>query len=591
MLSTGQSTIARAIELLLRLLKNALTRRRAPARLNALAMEHYNRGEFDKAECYFREVVPQMPAEVTAWTNLAATLLAQDKYAEAVTILTQAAELDPGSADIHHNLGATYRQLSNNDRAIEHYRRAISLNPDLDAAHAGLINSFLNCCDWDEVDLWLADFAAYRSGRLAREWMPRIDPFCALSVLPGPVVKEMAIAYAARIARSISAQPAAAPEIGTGRRAGRKLRIGYVSADFHSHATAHLTFNLYASHDRDKFEVFAYSMGPDDGSEFRKHIAQTCDRFVDVRWETAERTASRIKADGIDILVDMKGYTGNNRAAIFAHRPAPIQVNYLGYPGTSGAGFIDYFVSDPVATPPGYEKDFTEKLAYLPDSYQVTDDRQPISAEPCSRTDFQLPEHAFVYCSFNRLSKIDRVIFSTWMEILRHAPNSVLWLMQEDDRARTNLQREAASRGIDPQRIIFARKLDKPAHLARHRLADLFLDTLICNAHTGASDALWAGLPLLTCPGDTFIRRVAASVLHAAGLSELIAHDLTEYETLAVRLAIDENLLASVKRKLAASRSTCRLFDSSRYVRNLETAYIKMHEQHQSGRLPESFFV
>lgn len=577
--------------LLLKLLKTALKRGRPLAHLNTLAAEHYRRGELDRAEQYFREVALQSPSELTAWTNLAATLLKQQRHAAALPVLLRVIELEPGLAAAHLDLGTCYNRLRQNTEAIRHYERAIALDPELHSAHANVVNAYLDCCDWDAVDRWAADFVAYKNTHAAHLWAERLQPFCALTLFPGKIARELAIYRSQQIARSIEGALGHTQDSRAPSHPKSRIRIGYVSSDFYAHATAHLTFSLYAAHDRREFEIVAYSMGPDDKSLYRKHIEQTCDRFVDVRFETEDSTARRIKADEIDILVDVKGYTSDNRLQIFAYRPAPVQVSYLGYPGTSGAAFMDYFISDPVATPPGYEEEFTEKIVYLPDSYQVNDSRQPISVEPVARSDFQLPEQAFVYCSFNRPRKIDRTIFSTWMEILRKVPNSILWLLEEDAHAEENLRKEAASRNIDPERLIFSPQADKPAHLARHRLADLFLDTYNYNAHTGASDALWAGLPVLTCPGGTFATRVAASLLHAAGLPELIARDLNEYQEIAVRLAESREALTRVKSRLEQQRLTCPLFDTPRYVRHLEAAYRRMYEISRNGGAPRSFPV
>lgn len=576
--------------MLLKFMRTALKRRTPIAELDALAAEHYRRGELDKVEPYLREIALRAPSEVTAWTNLAAVMLKQQKHAGALPILLRAVELQPELAEAHLDLGTCYNRLRQNQDAILHYERAIALKPELHKAHANLVNAYLDTCDWAAVDRWAADFINYKNTHPPHLWTERLQPFCALTLFPGQIAKELAVYRAQRIAQSINRAPNSSRETQSVANPKKRIRIGYVSADFYSHATAHLTFGLYGAHDRREFEVFAYSMGPDDKSVYRNHIEQTCDRFIDVRFESVERTAQRIKADEIDILLDMKGYTSDSRPGIFARRPAPVQVNYLGYPGTSGAEFIDYFISDPIATPPGYDQEFTEKIVYLPDSYQVNDGRQPISAEPVARSDFDLPEYAFVYCNFNRPRKIDRAIFSTWMEILRKVPNSVLWLLKEDVQAEENLRSEAASRNIDPERLNFSAPTDKPSHLARHRLADLFLDTYIYNAHTGASDALWAGLPVLTCPGKTFVTRVAASLLHAAGLPELVAQDLAQYEKMAVQLAESPDALARVKTKLGQQRLSCPLFDTPRYVRNLEAAYRKMHEISQGG-LPESFLV
>ena len=573
--------------LLLKFLRKALRPGSTAADLNAQGVAHHGRAEFEPAEACFRKAIARAPEDATTWNNLAATLLAQQKYSAAIPVLRELTALQPQLAEAHLDLGVCHNRLRQNAEAIAHYRRAIALKPALAVAQANLINAYLDSCEWDEAERWTAEFLEYRKHHSADEWVRRIAPYCALSLLPGPICKEVAMYRAAGFERAAQGNPVPAART----RSARRIRIGYVSADFHDHATAHLTFGLYAAHRRDEFEVYAYSLGPDDGGRYRRHIEQTRDRFIAPQREPPEVTARRIADDGIDILIDMKGYTANGRPQIFAHRPAPVQVNYLGYPGTTGARYIDYFISDSVATPPGHEAEFTEQIVRLPGSYQVNDGRQPISSDPVSRSACGLPEGAFVYCSFNLPRKIDRAIFSVWMEILRQVPHAVLWLIDDDALAVANLRKEARARNVDPGRLIFAGRQQKSVHLARHRLADLFLDPHIYNSHTGGSDALWAGLPLVTCPGAAFASRVGASLLNAAGLPELIVHDLDAYRELAVRLAEDRALLATYRMKLEQNRTSCALFDTAGYVRNLESAYRTMLERHQSGRAPESFAV
>jgi predicted O-linked N-acetylglucosamine transferase (SPINDLY family) len=577
--------------LLFKLVKKRLRRKRPAAELNRLALEHHARGELDRAEAYFREAALQTPADVSAWTNLAATMVSQQKYAAAIPVLQEVIELEPQLAEAHLDLGVCYNRLKSNAEAIRHYRNAIALKPALAAAHANIVNAYLDCCQWDEIDRWTRDFLEYRRGCAVQDWAERLEPYCALTLFPGALHKEIAVYRARQVERSIESKAGAFTAGAPSSRVRKRIRVGYVSADLYAHAMAHLTFGLYEAHNREDFEVFAYSMGPDDGSVYRRHIEQTCDHFIDVRDETAELIARRIRSDEIDVLIDMMGYTAKSRPQIFAYRPAPVQVGYIGYPGTTGARYIDYFISDHIATPPGYESEFTEKLAFLPDCYIANDDRQPISTQPLSRAEFALPEHSFVYCGFNMARKIDRTIFSVWMEILREVPDSVLWLLRDDPLAETNLRKEARARHVDPDRLVFAERREKPVHLARHRFADLFLDAYVYNAHTGACDALWAGLPLLTCPGATFVTRVAASILSAAGLPELITRDLDEYRELAIRLARDRALLAGLKDRLARNRLTCALFDTRSYVRHLEEAYQRMTEIRESGRVPCSFSV
>ena len=298
-----------------------------------------------------------------------------------------------------------------------------------------------------------------------------------------------------------------------------------------------------------------------------------------------------IRADAVDILVDLKGFTQNCRPAILAHRPAPIQVNYLGYPGTMGADFIDYIIVDPFVVPPDQQPFFSEQLVHLPDCYQCNDDTREIAQRTPSRSECDLPEQGFVFCCFNNSYKITPTFFDIWMRLLHVVPHSVLWLLDTNSSAKTNLVREAAARGIVPERLIFASRLPLPEHLARHRLADLFLDTLPYNAHTTASDALWAGLPVLTCAGNTFAGRVAGSLLRAVGLGELVTTTLEDYEAMALRLARDVELLTRLRVCLAQNRRSYPLFDTERYARNIETAYWRMWERWRAGRPPAAFSV
>jgi predicted O-linked N-acetylglucosamine transferase (SPINDLY family) len=576
--------------LLLSLVKTFFRPRKDPAALNAAAIDHYERGELDAAEKYFRDAAVLQPDELSAWTNLAAVTIALGRFADAVPVLLKIIDMAPELAEAHLDLGVCYNRLRRNVEAIAQYDEAIRLKPDLHKAHANLITACMDVCDWDRVETWCADFEKYRKTHARALWAQRIQPFCALMLFPGKIAREAAAECAARTRHSVSA---AAGEFHTRQRgyAHDRIRLVYVSADLYDHAMGHLTMRLFEAHDRAAFEVFIYSYGPDDGSRYRRHIESTCDRFADVRWETPARTAERVAGDEIDILIDLTGYTANSRPEVFACRPAPVQVRYIGYPGTLGADFIDYFISDTVATPPGVDSEFTEKLVRLPGSYLVNDTGQAISDARVSRHDARLPANGFVYCTFNRLGKIDRAVFSIWMEILREVPGSVLWFIREDPGAERNLRAHAQAQGVAAERLVFAEKLPKAAHLARHRLADLFLDTFIYNAHTGAADALWAGLPVLTCPGKTFARRVAASLLHAAGLPELVASSPGEYRELAIALAREPARLGALRAKLAANRSSCALFDTARYVKHLESAYRRMHDLHRRGAPAQGFTV
>ena len=375
------------------------------------------------------------------------------------------------------------------------------------------------------------------------------------------------------------------------RMRGSKIKIGYLSGDFHDHPVAHLVAGLFGLHDRNEFEICAYSYGPDNASDYRTRIRNDCDVFVDIHGHSHRDAARRIYDDEIDILVDLKGYTTGARLDICALRPAPIQVTYLGFPGSSGADFFDYILTDKIVTPEDQMPFYTENFVYLPDSYLVNDHTQAISERPLSRTDVGLPDAGFVFCSFNQAYKIEPVMWDVWMRVLRSVPGSVLWLTRTNGPAERNLQREAAGRDVDPERIVFAERLQKPEHLARLKFADLFLDTRIYNAHTTASDALWAGVPLITLEGRHFASRVASSLLTAIGLPELITRDLEAYEGLAVGLAQNSDELDAIAQKLSRNRLTEPLFDTPRFARNLEVAFRRMWALHLAGEEPRMIEV
>jgi len=369
------------------------------------------------------------------------------------------------------------------------------------------------------------------------------------------------------------------------------LRVAYLSADFRDHAVAYLTAELYELHDRSRFDVFGVSFGVDDAREMRKRLAAAFDEFHDVRGTSDQEVAKLLYDLQVDIAIDLMGHTAESRPGIFAHRPAPIQASYLGYPGTMGTPFIDYIIADKVVAPFEQQQFYTEKIVHLPDCYQVNDSKRKIAENAPTRRELGLPERAFVFCCFNNNWKLTPAIFEGWMRLLDQVEGSVLWLFRDNESAERNLREEARRRGIDPSRLVFATRLSPDAHLARHRLADLFLDTLPYNGHTTASDALWAGLPVLTRKGEAFAGRVAASLLHAVGIPELITSNIEDYQALALKLAREPELLAGIKAKLAARRNTYPLFDTVRFTRHVEAAYTTMWETWRRGEAPKSFSV
>jgi protein O-GlcNAc transferase len=376
-------------------------------------------------------------------------------------------------------------------------------------------------------------------------------------------------------------------------RANNKARItvGYLSADFKNHATAHLMLGLFGFHDRRHFKIIAYSYGKKDQSEFRHRIEGDCDRFVDIHLSTPQEAARTIASDGVDILVELKGYTEGGRPEICAYRPAPIQVAWLGFPGTSGADFLDYIITDKIVTPQEHAPFFSERFVYLPHTYQVNNNQQEIAEIKCQRQDFNLPPRQFVFCSFNEPYKMEPVMFEIWTKILQDVNHSILWLLAENRVTQDNLKKAAERNGISADRLVFAHKLPKDRHLARLQMADLVLDTRVVNGHTTTSDALWAGVPVLTLKGNHFASRVSASLLSAVGLPELITNSPADYEAQAVRLANYPDQIKSIREKLAENRLTFPLFDTAGFTRDLEKAYREMWRIYLQGKGPRQIEV
>ena len=446
-------------------------------------------------------------------------------------------------------------------------------------------------CEWDDFDTWQTRLL----GALADSDGPAISPFQLLS-LPGISAHQQhdcAVQWmqsrlrANAEARAGVAQEFAALAAATGPRdVRRSLRLGYLSGDFHMHATALLLAETLEAHDRECFELHAFSYGADDGSGMRQRLQATFDGFHDISAFDDAQAARAIHTEGIDILVDLKGYTAGTRSMVMAYRPAPVQVSYLGYPGTLGHGFCDYLISDRFITPPSSAPaHYSEALACLPHSYQPHGHAGPLPPAP-GRAQAGLPDAGLVLCCFNQAYKFTPAVFGIWCDLLASVPGSVLWLLR-DERAEGNLRREALQRGVAPHRLVFAPDLPQTAHLARLQLADLVLDTSPYNAHTTASDALWAGVPLVTCAGDTFASRVAGSLLHAVGLPELVTNTLDDYRALALALATDPGRLEALRNRLAGLRANAALFDVVGYTRGLEAMYTAMWGRHVAGLDPQ----
>jgi predicted O-linked N-acetylglucosamine transferase (SPINDLY family) len=547
------------------------------------------RGETLAAAERFAEAIRLRPNYARAHAQMGHALFDLGQVAAAVESFKKALALAPDDFATQMRLGEGLRLLGRLEESLAIFERAMQSRPDSSECFARLFQLRAELCDWRDRDsqvkrLW-SDAQSEMEGGKATS----VYPLSALA-LPWSPAQQLAIArsHARDFERAASrAGPRPAERI----TAWGRLKVGYLSRDFYDHPVGHLIYGLFGLHDREKFDVHVYSFGPNDSSTYRKRIENDCEHFRDVQAMSLNQLDTLMRKDGIQILVDLMAYTGLARTACLALRPAPIQVSWLGYAGTMGADFIDYIIGDAVVTPTTLADAYSERIVRLPHTYMITDANQAISPAS-SRADHGLPADAIVFCCFNNAGKLEPSIFECWMRILNQVPGSVLWLGVRQPTAQGKLRSEARSHGVDDGRLAFAGHVSlKADHLARLRLADLFVDTHHYNAHATAADALSAGLPVLTYPGETFASRVAASVLTAAGLPELIAPDLPTYERRAIELARDPGQLQRLRRKLQENRPTMPLFDTPRYVRHLEAAYLEMWRIRASGRQPEAIDV
>jgi predicted O-linked N-acetylglucosamine transferase (SPINDLY family) len=504
-------------------------------------------------------------------------LLELRRLDEALNCYDAAIRLRPDDANAHANRAAVLKLMQQPEEALASFDEALRLQRQASPIFGKAAHASVAICQWNGLEQRVeAVTRGIQEGRLVT------SPWPLLSLVDSPELHRKAAEIWQRQKVHPSGQLGAVPQ----KTRRRKIHVAYLAAIFHQHAGSTLMAQLFETHDRDRFEVTAISFGPDTRDPMRQRLQAAFDRFVDVRSLSNLDIARLCRQLDVDIAIDRAGFTQDNRATILAERCAPLQINWLAYPGTMGAPFIDYIIADSHIITPADLPHYSEQVLWLPDSYMVNDGHRAISDRVFTRTECGLPEQGFVFCCFNNNFKILPPTFDIWMRIFQRVPGSVLWLLEDNPAAARNLRAEAAARGIDPGRLVFAPRLPLPEHLARHRVADLFLDTWPCNAHTTASDALWAGLPLLTRPGRSFASRVAASLLHAIGLPELITHTDGDYEELAVALANDPRRLAALKDKLAANRLTQPLFDCPRFTRHLEAAYLAVMERHWRGEAP-----
>lgn len=510
------------------------------------------------------------PDYAEAWSNKGLVLDELGRFHEALIHFDKALEIKADFSKAWSNKGMSLSSLRKFEEAIQCFNNCLALNPDSDFIFGEKLHTKMKICNWSNLD----DEIKFCKSEILKS-KPVIQPFSLLSLIDEPELHKKCSEIYVEKKYPIRSRVEAKNFFNKD-----KIRVAYLSADFHNHATSYLMAQLFEKHNREKFEVHGISFGPLVKDEMRERVSKSFDYFHVVNHLSNKEIVKLCRSIEIDIAIDLKGYTQDSRTEIFSCRAAPIQVSYLGYPGTMAAKFIDYIVADKIVIPYESTKNYQEKIIYLPGSYQVNDSSRKISSKIIKRSDFGLPENAFIFCCFNNSYKITPAIFDAWSSILKSVDESVLWLFEENLIASNNLISEAKKRGISRERIVFASRLPLEDHLARHQLADLFLDTVPYNAHTTASDALWANLPVLTCPGKSFASRVSASLLENLDLNELIAKSLEEYKSLAIFYAKNPHKLALVKNKLTKNKLSATLFNAEIFARNIEEAFEVIHSRH-----------
>ena len=582
---------------------------------NNIGLIFHEQNKFDESIEAFKKVISIRSNYPEAYNNMGFTLHKQNKLIEALAFYRQAITLKPDYAEAHNNLGLTFQVQGNLDKAVDHYKKALTIDIDYGDAYYNLGNAFkdqgkrenalknykkalllnpnnqlartqklhqqAHVCDWDSIE---EDKNLIANLGITDQY---IDPFTLISLEDDPHSHKLR----GKIYAKIKFQKNTLPTILNPKQKPARIRIGYFSADFCEHPVAYLIARTLELHDRSKFEIYAYSFLEKKNDKMHKRIMEAVDFFEDVSSLNDKQVALIARRDKIDIAIDLTGYTDNSRTSIFSYRPSPIQINYLGYPGSLGADFIDYIIGDKNLIPEKSEKNFTEKVIKLPNSYMATDNTRMVSKIKMSRHQLGLPEDAFVFCCFNNNYKITSVEFDIWMRLLSRVNKSVLWLRKSNEWSEENFLKEAKKRNISTSRIIFADKIDMDEHLARHKYADLFLDTFNFNAHTTASEALWSGLPLVTKSGAGFASRVAGSLLKSLDLHELVTKSSKDYEDLIFELATNPLKLRVLRQKLMSNIISKPLFNSELFTKHLESSYLLVYQNYFQGRPPETINV
>ena len=538
-------------------------------------------GNLEEAIEAYGKAVSLKPDYAVAHYNMGDALQEQGNLEEAIEAFRKALAIKPDYVTAYYNMANALKEQGNLEEAIEAYSKGLAIKPDYESLRAQKLFWQAHICDWNSI---AEDLKLIPKLGTTRKYA---HPFFLLTLEDVPERHRTRSKIYANIKYPQKPLPA---QVKPSQKPGR-IRIGYFSSDFKEHPVAYLIVKMLEQHNHNQFEIFGYSLHGSQQNEMRQRLTKPFDNFANVEGMSDKAIALQARQDGIDIAVDLNGYTTHACTGIFAYRAAPIQINYLGYPGTMGAEFIDYILADPVLIPEDKRQHYSEQIIYLPNTYQPTDNTRAISDKVISREDMGLPREGFVFCCFNNNYKISPVEFDIWMRLLKNVEGSVLWLLKSNKWAGQNLKRQAEDRGVNAERIIFAERLPQSEHLARQRLADLFLDTFNYNAHTTTSDALWAGLPVITKMGQGFAARVAGSLLNAVGLPELITQNEEDYEVLILELATNPKKLAKIKDTLATNRLTQPLFNTELYTRHLENGYLQAYECYFQGNLPQTIIV
>lgn len=559
---------------------------RNPVIRHLLAELYASKGQLSEAIACQQQLPDDVPRDVEYLAMLGSHLFSAHRFEEAIATYFHLLSLQIDHANSHYQLGLCFHSLGMKKEMVECLMTAVALEIEGGMLGATTLLAFVNreLCRWDRSE---ADIQAMNT--LIDELPDKVgvwsSVFSTVTLTDDPIRHLKAARACAWHFASQAVPLPSAPR----RRVPQRMRLGMVSADFHQHATTILMAELIEKMDRERFEVFLYSHGPDDGSPMRQRIKSTADHFVEIGAMTDREAAQRIRRDQIDVLIDLKGHTARCRLGIFAQRPAPIQVTYLGFPGTTGADYIDYLIGDPIVSPIEDASHYTEKLALMPVCYQPND-RQRALPVATTRTKHGLPEDALVLCGFNQPFKLSPEVFDVWCNILHRLPNAVLWLLQWNDDSVAPLRMEAERRGISADRLVFAKALKSAEHLSRFALADIYLDSWPCNGHTTVSDALWAGVPVVTYQGRSFPSRVASSLLNAVGMPELVANDRQAYIDTVLALATDHERRERLHHHLLEARQTAPLFDSDRYAQDFSELILRMHNRYQLGLPADHLF-